>query len=55
MADLPVSGRPVEVMLTVRRLYCNHVACRARTFVEQAPGLTERRSRRSPASRQRWR
>ena len=48
LADLPVSGRPVEVRLTVRRFFCDHVDCSAGTFVEQVPGLTERHARRSP-------
>jgi len=35
LADLPVSGRPVAVWLTVRRFFCDHVDCSACTFVEQ--------------------
>ena len=48
LADLPVSGRPVEVMLTVRRFFCDHIDCSTCTFVEQVPGLTEPHARRSP-------
>ena len=48
LADLPVSGRPVEVVLTVRRFFCDHVDCSTCTFVEQVPGLTEPHARRSP-------
>src|SRR5664279_299160 len=48
LADLPVSGRPVEVELTVRRFFCDHIDCSAGTFVEQVSGLTERHARRSP-------
>jgi transposase len=48
LADLPVSGRSVEVMLTVRRFFCDHVDCSACTFVEQVPGLAEPHARRSP-------
>ena len=48
LADVPVSGRPVEMWLTVRRFFCDHVDCSAGTFVEQVPGLTERHARRSP-------
>ena len=33
--------------LTVRRFFCDHIDCRAVTFVEQVPGLTDRRARRS--------
>jgi len=51
LADLPVSGRPVEVWLTVRRFFCDHVDCSACTFVEQVPGLTERHAQRSPGLR----
>jgi transposase len=47
VADLPVAGRPVVLWLTVRRFFCDHVDCRARTFVEQVPDLTERHARRS--------
>ena len=47
LADLPVSGRPVVVWLTVRRFFCDHVDCGACTFVEQVPGLTERHAPRS--------
>jgi DNA-directed RNA polymerase subunit N (RpoN/RPB10) len=41
VADLPVSGRPVVVWLTMRRFFCDHTDCSACTFVEQVPGLTE--------------
>src|SRR6476659_3644041 len=44
----PASARPVEVMLTVRRFFCDHIDCSTCTFVEQVPGLTERHARRSP-------
>ena len=47
VADLPVSGRPVALWLTVRRFFCDHVACGTCTFVEQIPGLTERHARRT--------
>ena len=48
LADLPASGRPVDVWLTFRRFFCDHVDCSVCTFVEQVPGLTERHARRSP-------
>ena len=51
LADLPVSGRPVEVVLLVRRFFCVHVDCDACTFVEQVPGLTERHARQSSGLR----
>jgi hypothetical protein len=51
LADLPVSGRPVEVVLLVRRFFCVHVDCDTGTFVEQVPGLTERHARQSSGLR----
>jgi transposase len=51
LADLPASGHPVQVVLTVRRFFCDHVDCTVCTFVEQVPGLTERHARRSPGLR----
>jgi hypothetical protein len=48
LAGRPTSGRPVEVVLTVRRFFCDHIDCSACTYVEQVPGLTERHARRSP-------
>ena len=48
LADLPASGQPVEVMLTVRRFFCDHVDCSTCTFAEQVPGLTSPHARRSP-------
>jgi len=48
LADLPAFGQPVEVWLTVRRFFCDHVDCSACTFVEQVPELTKRHARRSP-------
>jgi len=47
VSDLPVSGWPVVVWLTVRRFFCDDVDCSVCTFVEQVPGLTERHARRS--------
>jgi len=43
VADLPAAGRPVVLCLTVRRFFCDHVDCPAGTFVEQVPGVTERK------------
>jgi DNA-binding NarL/FixJ family response regulator len=47
LADAPVSGRPVEVVLRVRRFFCDNDDCRATTFAEQVPGLTSPRARRT--------
>jgi len=35
-------------MLTVRRSFCDHIACSTCMFVEQVAGLTKRHARRSP-------
>ena len=40
LADLACGGRPVEVVLEVRRFCCGNPACPAATFAEQVPGLT---------------
>ncbi|MEU9734826.1 ISL3 family transposase [Streptomyces sp. NPDC048002] len=48
LADLPVSGRPVQIGLAVRRLFCDGPGCARRTFAEQVEGLTARYQRRSP-------
>jgi len=47
LADAPISGRRVEVVLRVRRFFCDNTGCPARTFAEQVPGLTTPRARRT--------
>ena len=47
MADGAAGGRPVLIVLQVRRFRCRNPACPAVTFVEQAEGLSERYRRRS--------
>jgi hypothetical protein len=47
LVDLPVSGRAVRILLTVRRFFCRNSDCARRTFVEQVEDLTLRRRRRS--------
>ncbi len=47
MADGAVGGRPVLIVLQVRRFRCRNPACPAVTFAEQAGGLSERYRRRS--------
>jgi transposase len=47
VADGAVGGRPVLVVLQVRRFRCPNPACLAVTFAEQAVGLSERYRRRS--------
>ena len=35
LADLPISGRPVRLMVLARRFYCNAVLCGRRVFAER--------------------
>jgi transposase len=51
VADVAVGGRNVLIRVKVRRFFCKHDSCPARTFVEQVEGLTLRHARRSPALR----
>jgi transposase len=51
LADLPCGGRPVEVLVWVRRLRCASAGCPAATFAEQVPGLTAWYQRRTPGLR----
>jgi len=47
IADAPVAGRPVVLILLVRRFFCRAEACPRRTFAEQAECLAAPRRRRS--------
>jgi len=47
IADLPAGGRPVRVVLAVRRFRCLEPACPAVTFAGQAEGFSARYRRRS--------
>jgi transposase len=38
-SDLPVSGRPVRLVLEVRRFFCDHACCPRKTFAERIPSL----------------
>jgi transposase len=51
LRDLPCGGRPVEVLVSVRRLRCANAACPAATFAEQLPALTAWYQRRTPGLR----
>jgi transposase len=51
LADLPCGGRPVQVLLSVRRFRCRNAGCPAATFAEQVPGLTAFYQRRTPGLR----
>ncbi len=39
LADLPISGRPVQINVGVRRFRCDDPGCGAATFAEQIPSL----------------
>ncbi|WP_327002719.1 ISL3 family transposase [Dactylosporangium sp. NBC_01737] len=52
LMDAPIAGRPVRVLLWVRRFFCENAACGAKTFTEQVDGLTRRWSRVSEGLRQ---
>ena len=47
MADGAAGGRPVLIVLAVRRFRCGNPGCTAVTFAEQAAGLSKRYRRRS--------
>ncbi|MEU5958234.1 transposase family protein [Streptomyces sp. NPDC047525] len=40
LRDVPLSGRRVEIELTVRRFVCGNADCEQHTFTEQLAGLT---------------
>jgi transposase len=45
--ERPLGSRRVIVRLRVRRYFCDQKSCSRKTFVEQVPGLSERRRRSS--------
>jgi hypothetical protein len=47
VGDVPVDGRRVQIVVSVRRLVCPTSGCR-RTFCEQIPGVLQRYQRRTP-------
>ena len=47
LQDLSCCGRPVQVVLQVRRFICDTPACVVATFAEQVDGLTARHQRRT--------
>ncbi|MFD4370026.1 transposase [Streptomyces sp. NPDC058486] len=53
MAERPLAGKKLEVMLRVRRFFCERASCRKKTFVEQVSGLSER-YRRSSLGLKEW-
>jgi transposase len=52
LADTAAGGRPVLLILTVRRFLCQQPGCVKRTFVEQPAGLTGRHHRHTDLARQ---
>ncbi|MFF4105405.1 transposase family protein [Streptomyces sp. NPDC001903] len=49
LADRPIGGRRVFLMLMVRRFFCDNVACKRRTVAEQVEHLTTPYRRRTQA------
>ena len=47
VADVPADGRPVVVLVRVRRMRCPALCCPVQTFREQVPGVLERYQRRT--------
>jgi transposase len=47
LTDSPIAGREATIELTVRRFFCDNVACTRKTFVEQVSGLATRFGRRT--------
>jgi zinc-finger of transposase IS204/IS1001/IS1096/IS1165 len=48
LADAALGGRRLVIRLGMRRFFCDHPDCQARTFTEQITGLTTRYARRTP-------
>jgi hypothetical protein len=51
LQDLSCCGRPVQVVLQVRRFICDNPACVVATFAEQVAGLTAKHQRRTAGLR----
>lgn len=47
LADAPISGQRVELVLEVRRFFCDNPDCEKKTFAEQVPELTAPHARRT--------
>jgi transposase len=45
LADLPISGQQIRLLLTVRRFFCDHTPCPRKIFAERFPALVQPRSR----------
>ncbi len=44
-ADLPCTGQPIRLLLTVRKFFCRNTACPRKVFTERLPELIEPASR----------
>ncbi len=44
-ADLPCTGRPIRLLLTVRKFFCRNTSCPRKVFAERLPELIEPASR----------
>jgi transposase len=45
VVDLPSVGRPVTLLLTVRKFFCPNAACSRKIFAEQFPALVHSSAR----------
>lgn len=43
--DLPCAGRPIRLLLTVRKFFCREATCSRKVFTERLPELLEPSSR----------
>ena len=44
-ADLPCAGRPIRLLLTVRKFFCRNATCSRKVFAERLPELLQPASR----------
>ena len=51
LADLPLGGRAVQLLVRVRRFRCGNPGCRRRIFLERFPKLADAGARRTHAER----
>lgn len=51
-ADLPCTGRPIRLLLTVRKFFCRNPSCQQKIFTERLPELIEPASRLTSRMRQ---
>jgi transposase len=47
LADLPIAGRPTEMLLQARRFFCDAISCTRRVFAERFEGVVGRHARRT--------